>query len=60
MSKIKTIESLAEILQVEKEKGKKIIHCHGVFDLLHIGHIRYLSKAKRMGDISFNLKHIYN
>ncbi|KPA10525.1 cytidyltransferase [Candidatus Magnetomorum sp. HK-1] len=51
MHKIKTIESLAEILKAEKAKGKKIVHCHGVFDLLHIGHIRYLEQASRMGDI---------
>jgi len=51
MNKIKTIKSLAEIIKVEKEKGLKIVHCHGVFDLLHIGHIRYLEQASRMGDI---------
>ena len=51
MNKIKTIESLSKIVKAEKEKGQKIVHCHGVFDLLHIGHIRYLSQAKRMGDI---------
>ena len=30
---------------------KKIVHCHGVFDLLHIGHIWYLKEAKSHGDI---------
>ena len=30
---------------------KKIVHCHGVFDLLHIGHIRYLKKSKELGDV---------
>jgi len=30
---------------------KKIVHCHGVFDLLHIGHIRYFEQARRLGDI---------
>ncbi len=30
---------------------KKIVHCHGVFDLLHIGHIRYFEQASRLGDI---------
>jgi len=51
MHKIKTIESLSEIVKAKKEKGLKIVHCHGVFDLLHIGHIRYLEQASRMGDI---------
>src|SRR5262249_51227663 len=31
--------------------GQTIIHCHGVFDLLHPGHIRHLAEAKRLGDI---------
>lgn len=34
-----------------KAQGKKIVHCHGVFDLLHLGHIRYFEAAKRYGDI---------
>jgi len=50
-NKIKNIEELSKILEEEKAKGKKIIHCHGVFDLLHIGHIRYFKQAKQMGDI---------
>jgi rfaE bifunctional protein nucleotidyltransferase chain/domain len=28
-----------------------VVHCHGVFDLLHIGHIRYLQKARELGDL---------
>lgn len=31
--------------------GKKIILCHGVFDLLHIGHIKHFQSAKALGDI---------
>jgi len=56
MDKIKEIEELAGILKRLRNQGKKIVHCHGVFDLLHIGHIRYMSlpkieQAKRMGDV---------
>jgi len=51
MDKIHSIHSLAQVLKSEKEKGKKIVHCHGVFDLLHIGHIRYFEQARQMGDI---------
>lgn len=35
----------------ERVKGNKIVHCHGVFDLLHIGHIHYFQGAKSMGDV---------
>jgi len=34
-----------------RQQGKKVIHCHGVFDLLHPGHIVHLEEAKRLGDI---------
>jgi len=44
MEKIKKIEELAEILNSLRGQGKKIVHCHGVFDLLHIGHIRYFEQ----------------
>ncbi len=46
-----SISELAEILQREKETGKKIVLCHGVFDLLHPGHILHFKAAKRLGDI---------
>lgn len=32
-------------------KGKKIVLCHGVFDLLHLGHINYFKSAKKYGDV---------
>lgn len=49
--KIFEIKALAERLQQLQLNGKTIVHCHGVFDLLHIGHIRYFEQAKQMGDI---------
>ena len=42
---------MAQIISDLKSKGKKIIHCHGVFDLLHIGHIKHFKEAKTFGDI---------
>jgi D-glycero-beta-D-manno-heptose 1-phosphate adenylyltransferase len=42
---------LREILDGEKGKGKKIIFGNGCFDLLHVGHVRYLQGAKALGDI---------
>lgn len=49
--KILKIEELAKVIQHLKSKGKKIVHCHGCFDLMHPGHIKYFQAAKKMGDI---------
>lgn len=34
-----------------KQGGKKIVLCHGCFDLMHPGHIKHFQTAKKMGDI---------
>lgn len=49
--KIKTLGELAALVATAKAAGKKVVYCHGVFDLLHIGHIRYFNQAKGMGDM---------
>lgn len=45
------LDELSQIIKELKLSGGKIVHCHGVFDLLHIGHIRYFEQARRMGDL---------
>ena len=50
-SKIVTIVKLLKITKALKKSGKKIVHCHGVFDLIHPGHIRYFKSAKKFGDV---------
>lgn len=50
-SKIKSIARLRRILCGLRKRGKKIVHCHGVFDLLHPGHIKHFESAKKKGDI---------
>lgn len=46
------IYSLTELsILLEQQREKKIVHCHGVFDLLHPGHIQHLQEAKKKGDI---------
>ncbi len=50
-SKIQTLEQLAETIAKCQAEGKRVVHCHGVFDLLHIGHIRYFRQAASMGDV---------
>jgi len=49
--KLLTINELALRLSDYKSKGKKIVLCHGCFDLMHPGHIKHFQAAKRMGDI---------
>ncbi len=48
--KIQPVRSLAEKLG-DLRRDKRIVHCHGVFDLLHIGHIRHLEQARKFGDL---------
>jgi D-beta-D-heptose 7-phosphate kinase/D-beta-D-heptose 1-phosphate adenosyltransferase len=49
--KIKSPNQLKKILGVLKRQGKKIVFTNGCFDILHVGHIRYLSQARKLGDI---------
>lgn len=49
--KIKEIEELKEIVEELKREGKKIVFTNGCFDILHLGHIDYLSKAADLGNI---------
>ena len=53
-SKIRKIVSLEELKQITeqlKKENKKIVWTSGCFDLLHVGHVRYLKEAKKLGDI---------
>jgi rfaE bifunctional protein nucleotidyltransferase chain/domain len=49
--KIKKKEDLRRIVEDLKKEGKKIVFTNGCFDLIHLGHIRYLEKARLLGDI---------
>jgi D-beta-D-heptose 7-phosphate kinase/D-beta-D-heptose 1-phosphate adenosyltransferase len=49
--KIKDREVLAGILETEREKGRTVVFTNGCFDLLHVGHVKYLQKARRLGDL---------
>lgn len=48
--KIKTIEEIKELVNNLKKQNKKIVTTNGVFDILHVGHVRYLQEAKKLGD----------
>lgn len=49
--KIITLEGLSERAKQLKAEGKVVVLCHGTFDLMHTGHIRYLQRAKQEGDV---------
>ena len=49
--KIKSIEELKKIIENLKKQNKIIVTTNGVFDILHLGHIKYLQEAKKLGDI---------
>jgi len=51
MNYIKNINELAEIRKELKLQNKKVVFTNGVFDILHAGHVDYLTKAKAKGDI---------
>jgi D-beta-D-heptose 7-phosphate kinase/D-beta-D-heptose 1-phosphate adenosyltransferase len=49
--KIKKREELKKILVTHQKEGKKIVFTNGCYELIHVGHVRYLEEAKRYGDI---------
>ena len=49
--KIKKWDELKEIVEKGKTAGKKVVFTNGCFDLIHVGHTRYLEEAKKQGDI---------
>lgn len=50
-AKIKDVEELASILASLRLQKRNVVHCHGVFDVVHIGHIRHFEQAKKLGDV---------
>jgi rfaE bifunctional protein nucleotidyltransferase chain/domain len=49
--KIKEIYELREIVSQLHALKRKVVFANGCFDLIHVGHIRYLQKAKELGDV---------
>jgi rfaE bifunctional protein nucleotidyltransferase chain/domain len=48
---VHNITELKSIIDREKKQGKRIVFGNGCFDLLHVGHVRYLKGAKALGDV---------
>ncbi|WP_409479258.1 D-glycero-beta-D-manno-heptose 1-phosphate adenylyltransferase [Pseudobdellovibrio sp. HCB154] len=51
LPKVLSAQSLEQAIADFKKAGKKIVFTNGCFDLLHIGHVRYLEQAKSLGDV---------
>jgi D-beta-D-heptose 7-phosphate kinase/D-beta-D-heptose 1-phosphate adenosyltransferase len=49
--KIVDTQLLAQELVIEKARGRKVVFTNGCFDLLHVGHVKYLQKARTLGDL---------
>jgi rfaE bifunctional protein nucleotidyltransferase chain/domain len=50
-SKVRGLSDLKVLVEDEKQNGKKIVFANGCFDVLHVGHVRYLNDAKTKGDV---------
>src|SRR6266567_3787466 len=50
-TKIIDMDELAERAEVLRAAGKKLVATNGCFDLLHVGHVRYLQAARALGDL---------
>lgn len=50
MGQVRNFDNIEAALAPLRSQGKKIVFTNGVFDLLHIGHVRYLQEARSLGD----------
>ena len=51
MGAVQTREELTKTVAALKASGKKVVTTNGCFDLLHVGHVRYLKAARALGDV---------
>jgi rfaE bifunctional protein nucleotidyltransferase chain/domain len=50
VGKIKTLEQIVKERARYRERGSKVVFTNGCFDILHVGHVRYLNEARSLGD----------
>lgn len=50
MGQVRTFDNIEAALAPLRSQGKKIVFTNGVFDLLHVGHVRYMQEARSLGD----------
>jgi rfaE bifunctional protein nucleotidyltransferase chain/domain len=51
MGRFLTLTQLDEVLAEERARGRRVVMANGCFDLLHVGHLRYLEAARAAGDV---------
>lgn len=51
MGLVVTREELKQVVRAQKEQKKIIVTTNGCFDILHVGHVRYLAEARKLGDL---------
>jgi D-beta-D-heptose 7-phosphate kinase/D-beta-D-heptose 1-phosphate adenosyltransferase len=51
LSHIKTFAEISQLAIDSREQGKTIVFTNGCFDILHVGHVKYLEEAKKYGDV---------
>src|SRR3954465_9064656 len=49
--KIKSVDDIGSISAKGRAAGRVVVHAHGTFDLLHLGHVRHLEAARKLGDV---------
>lgn len=52
-AKIRTLSELESVASQCRRSGRKVVLAHGVYDLLHMGHVRHLEEARSHGDVLF-------
>ncbi|ASD62619.1 D-glycero-beta-D-manno-heptose 1-phosphate adenylyltransferase [Bdellovibrio bacteriovorus] len=51
MGQVRNLDNIETTLAPLRAAGKKIVFTNGCFDLLHVGHVRYLQEAQKLGDL---------
>jgi rfaE bifunctional protein nucleotidyltransferase chain/domain len=49
--KVRALDEVARLTESLRTSGKTVVHAHGTFDLLHLGHVRHLEAARNLGDV---------
>jgi len=51
VTKVKALQEITAIVTQHQKAGRKVVFANGCFDLLHVGHVRYLEAARALGDV---------